>query len=337
VFLKTWKNGERVILAIHVDDCLATGSNQVLVNEAKEGVNGKYKMTDLGPCKWLLGIKIIRDLKNHTTSLSQHAYIESILARFNFDHVKPLSTPIDPNIPLTMAQSPSTLAEIAKMRNIPYREAVGSLMYASMGTRPDITFATSTVAQFLENPGMAHWEAVKRIFRYLKGTKEMRLVYGDEERDLQGWVDADGASQDHSRAISGYVFMVDGGAVLWSSKKQELVTLSTTEAEYVAQTHAAKEAVWLCHLFGELFPVINKPTDLHSDSQSAIALGIGGHYHARTKHIDIRYHFIRYIIEAGSIKLIYCPTDQQTADTLTKALPSVKAKHFARAMGLRSD
>ena len=273
MFLKMWKNGERVILAVHVDDCLATGSNQALVNEAKERVNGKYKMTDLGPCKWLLGIKIERDLENHTTSLSQHAYIESILARFNFDDVKPLSMPIDPNVPLTKAQSPLTLAEITKMRNVPYREAVGSLMYASMGTRPDVTFATSTVAQFLENPGMAHWEAVKRIFRYLKGTKEMRLVYGDEERDLQGWVDADGASQDHRRAISGYVFMVDGGAVSWSSKKQELVTLSTTEAEYVAQTHAAKEAVWLRRLFGELFPVINKPTDLHSDSQSAIALG----------------------------------------------------------------
>ena len=91
-------------------------------------------------------------------------------------------------------------------------------MYASMGTRPDVTFATSTVAQFLENPGVAHWEAVKQIFQYLKGTKKMRLVYGDEERDLQGWVDADGASQDHRRAISGYVFMVDGGVVSWSSK-----------------------------------------------------------------------------------------------------------------------
>ncbi len=131
--------------------------------------------------------------------------------------------------------------------------------------------------------------------------------------------------------------MVDGGAVLWSSKKQELVTLLTTEAEYVAQTHVAKEAVWLCCLFGELFPVINKPTDLHSDSQSVIIFTIGGHYHVQTKHINIHYHFIRYIIEAGSIKLIYCPTDQQTADMLTKVLPSVKTKHFTYAMGLCSD
>jgi len=112
------------------------------------------------------------------------------------------------------------------------------------------------------------------------------------------------------------------------------VTLSTTEAEYVAATHAAKEAVWLCRLIGELFSTVAEPTTLFGDNQSAIVLAHGGQYHARTKHIDIRYHFIRYIIEAGSIKLIYCPTDDQTADTLTKALPSVKAKHFANVMGL---
>jgi len=297
-------------------------------------------LTDLGPCKWLLGIKIERDLENQTISLSQHAYIDSILARFNFENAKPVLTPMDPNVPLSKAQSPSKLDDIAKMRNVPYREAMGSLMYVSMGTRPDITFAVSTVAQFLENPGIVHWEAVKHIFCYLKGTRNISLVYGDKKEDLQGWVDADGASQDHRRAISGYVFMVDGGAVSWTSKKQEIVTLSTTEAEYVAATHAAKEAVWLRRLFGEIFPAsseINNVTHLHSDNKSAIALATGlGQYHARTKHIDIRYHFIRYIIDAGSIKLVYCPTDDQTADTLTKALPSLKVKHFAHAMGLRS-
>ena len=155
--------------------------------------------------------------------------------------------------------------------------------------------------------------------------------------DLVGFADADGASQDHRRAISGYVFMVDGGAVSWSSKKQELVTLSTTEAEYVAATHAVKEALWLRRLISDLFPDgLSAPTTLYGDNQSAIALAHGGQYHSRTKHIDIRYHFIRYIIEAGSIKLIYCPTDEQTADTLTKALPSTKVKHFAAAMGLRT-
>ena len=191
------------------------------------------------------------------------------------------------------------------------------------------------MAQFLENPGRDHWEAVKRIFRYLKGTRELSLVFGGKKEDLQGWVDADEASQEHRRAISGYVFMVDGGAVSWTSKKQELVTLSTTEAEYVAATHAAKEAMWLWALFGEVFGNIGQTTTIFGDNKSALALATGGQYHPRTKHIDIRYHFIRYIIEAQSIKLIYCPTDQQTADPLTKALPSLKLKHFAMEMGLR--
>jgi hypothetical protein len=161
------------------------------------------------------------------------------------------------------------------------------------------------------------------------------LVFGEKKEDLQGWVDVDGASQEHRRATSGYVFIVDGGAVSWTSKKQELITLSTMEAEYVAATHVVKEAMWLWALFGKIFGNIGQTMTIFGDNKSAIALVHGSNYHARTKHIDICYHFIRYIIKAGSIKLIYCPTDEQTMDTLTKALPSTKAKHFAMAMGLR--
>ena len=323
-----------IILAVHVDDCMVTGSSGKLVNDFKRDMNTKYRITDLGPAHWLLGIKITRDFDNQIISLSQHSYIDSIITRFNFNDLKPLSIPMDPSVPLSRSQSPTKIEDVAKMKSVPYREAVGSLMYAAMGTRPDIAFATSTVAQFSENPGWIHWEAVKRIFRYLLGTKNLELVYGGEKRGLVGYVDADGASQEHRRAISGYVFLIDGGAVSWSSKKQELVTLSTTEAEYVAATHAAKEAIWLRRLIGEVFKPIDGPTVLFSDSQSAIALAKDGHYHARTKHIDIRYHFIRYIIEEGTMKLNYCPTDDMTADTLTKALPSMKAKHFATALGL---
>ena len=120
----------------------------------------------------------------------------------------------------------------------------------------------------------------------------------------------------------------------WSSKEQELVTLSTAEAEYIAQTHTAKEAIWLRYLLTEIFKSINMPTTLFSDSKSAITLANDRHYHTHTKHIDIWYHFIHYIIEAGTIKLVYCPINDMTADTLTKALPSVKSKHFAMALGL---
>ena len=219
VFVKEEKDSV-IILAVHVDDCMVIGHPPSAIERFKVEINEKYKMTDLGTCTWLLGIRLNRDLAKKTISLSQLPYIESIVTRFNFDDLKPSSIPIDPCQPLGRSQCPSSLADIARMKNVPYREAVGALMYVSMGTRPDITFAVSTVAQFLDNPAWVHWEAVKRIFRYLKGTKTLELVYGNDTWDLIGFVDADGSSQEHRRAISGYVFMVDGGAVSWSSKKQ---------------------------------------------------------------------------------------------------------------------
>jgi hypothetical protein len=140
------------------------------------------------------------------------------------------------------------------MKNTPYRDAIGSLMYAAVATRPDIAFAVSTLSQFLDNPGDLHWEATKRVFHYLAGTKDYELTFGSECHDLEGFTDADGAMQEHHHAISGYTFLSDGGAVSWSSKKQELITLSTAEAEFVAATHVAKEAIWLCKLLGDIYP-----------------------------------------------------------------------------------
>ena len=167
-----------VILVVHVDDCMVTGNSKAFINKFKIEMNEKYKLTDLGPAHWLLGIKITCNHPEKTISLSQHAYIESIITQFNFNDLKPLSIPIDPLIPLLKSQSPSKLEDIMKMKNIPYCEVVGSLMYATMGTRPDIAFTTSTVAQFSENPGWIHWEAVKIIFHYLSGTKRLELTYG---------------------------------------------------------------------------------------------------------------------------------------------------------------
>ena len=161
------------------------------------------------------------------------------------------------------------------------------------------------------------------------------LIFGEKEANLIGWVDADGSQEEDRRAFTGYAFLIDGGAVSWSSKQQEIVVLSTTEGEYVAATHAAKEALWLRSFIGEVFGSTLTPTTLFSDNKSAIALSRDHQYHARTKHIDIRYHFIRWVIEDGSIRLVFCPTEDMIADTLTKPLPSTKAKHFATELGLR--
>ena len=328
-------DGHTLILVVHVDDCIFTGSSPQLIAEYKQKFHARYALTDLGPVSWLLGIKITRNREEHTISLSQTAYIEQIVERFGLSDAKAYATPMVPGVVYSRGESPSAPIEADRMRRVPYREAIGSLMYASVATRPDITFAVSTLSQFLDNPGDAHWEAVKRIFRYLSGTKGLELTYGGDRHDLVSYTDADGATQDHRRAISGHVFLIDGGAVSWSSRKQELVTLSTAEAEYVAATHAAKEALWLRRLIHELFPSLARPTTLYCDNQAALKLVEDDNYRARTKHIDIRYHFVREVAKNGALILIYCPTAEMVADILTKALPKWKASFHNSTLGLR--
>src|SRR5271168_2704740 len=323
-----------LIVLVHVDDCSIVGKTKALIARFKVEIAKFVEITDMGELHWILGIEVRRIREERKILLSQKSYIDSILRRYNFDDLKPVSTPMDPNTRLTSAQSPSTTEELGAMRNIPYHEAVGSLMYATLGTRPDICFAVQTVSRFNSKPGLAHWEAVKRIFRYLKGTKELWLGYGGVARELVGFVDADGSMGEDRRAISGYAFIINGGAVSWSAKRQEIISLSTTESEYGAATYAAKEALWLRQLILQLFGILLPATPLFCDNQSAIALAKEHQYHARTKHIDVRFHFIRWIIEDGKLRLIYCPTDEMVADVLTKALVSTKVKHFASELGL---
>jgi hypothetical protein len=222
------------------------------------------------------------------------------------------------------------------MRNVPYREAIGSLMYAALGTCPDISFAVSFLMQFMQNPGRPHWEAVKRVFRYLKGTKGTCLVSGGSQGGFEAYSDADWASQEHRHSISGYVFTIDGGAVSWSSKKQPIVALSTTEAKYIATTHAAKEALWIRAFLADIACPLEKPITIHLDNISAISITKNNEYHPHTKHIDICYHFIHHATQEGLIHVDYVPTDNMAADMFTKALPWQKVSHLNVMVGLRS-
>jgi hypothetical protein len=328
--------GDLTVVVVHVDDCSIVATTIRLVEELKAGLRAHFEVTDLGELHWMLGIEVKRDRPGRVVHLSQRAYIDAILRRHQLADLKPLSTPMDHQVRLSTEQKPASAAECAMMRDVPYREAVGALNWAALATRPDIAFAVATVARFAQDPGPAHWEAVKRIFRYLSGTRDLWLTYGEESSPLEGYADADGSMAEDRRAISGYAFLIDGGAVSWSSKRQEIVSLSTTESEYVAATHGGKEALWLRSLISEVFGTLTSPTTLFSDNQAAIALTRDHQYHPRTKHIDVRYHWIRWVVEKGSIRLVYCPTDDMVADVLTKALPSAKVKHFAASLGLRA-
>jgi hypothetical protein len=220
------------------------------------------------------------------------------------------------------------------MKKVPYREAIGSLMYAAVATRPDISFAVSALLQFLENPGQLHWEAVKRVLRYLSGTKDHALTYGNERHELLGFTDTDRALQEHRHAVSGYTFLINGAAVSWASRKQEIITLYTAKAEYVAATHTAKESIWLRWFTESLFGPIPTPTTFYCDNQAAIHLAMDNNYHAHTKHINIRFHFIRQTITDGHINIKYCPTEDMTVDILTKVLPKFKVALHSLTLGI---
>ncbi|THH16855.1 hypothetical protein EUX98_g9236 [Antrodiella citrinella] len=334
VFYRYLPNDEFVVLFIHVDDMTMIAPSMKHMDALKRKIKDHVEVVDSGEVNWMLGIEIKRDRRKRTISLGQESYVTQILSRYGFEDLRILSTPLNSALVLSKDQSPTSVEEIAMMRDKPYRETLGALMYASVATRPDITYAVSLLSRFSEKPGMAHWNAVKRVYAYLKGTKGWWLTLGgDENSPAVGYSDADGMSNPDRHAISGYAFLI-GGAVSWSSKRQEIVSVSTTEAEYVALTHAFKEAIWLRNFIIEVFRAPPLPMNVKSDSMGAIALAKDDKFHARTKHIDIRFHFVRYNIEDKKIILTYCPTDDMTADIFTKALDNMKAKHFAASLGL---
>jgi hypothetical protein len=329
------KNGHLLILAVHVDDCMLTSDSAKMITEFKEKLNNCYALTDLGPIHWLLGIKITCNHTACTISLSQTAYINDIVKHFDLTNTKSYAIPMVPGGIYSKKDAPASPKESVCMKNTPYREVVGSLMYAAIATCPDIAYTVSALSQFLDNPGDAHWQVVKHVLRYLIGTRSHELTYGGECHDLEGYTDTDGTMQEHHHTVSGYAFIMDGTTVSWSLKKQELVTLSTAEAKYVTATHTAKEAIWLCQLLSDIHPSAPTCIPLHCNNQAAIKLATNNNYHTRTKHIDVCYCFICQTVKQGAITLAYCPTKDMVANVLTKALPCWKVVAHALALGIR--
>jgi hypothetical protein len=301
----------------------STGSaNHLIQKQLPE----RFEISDLGPINWLLGVSITRNLKAKTISLSQQAYFEQIIARFGLQDACSTVTPMEPGIDLSLdspAVSPTVLTPAEKTK---YREMIGCLMYAAVMTHPNIAFAVSTLSQYLESPRTTHLIAVTRVFCYLSGTKSLKLILGGDYSNLTRYSDADWASHTHRHSISGFVYFVGIGAVTWSSKKQPIVTLSSTEAEYVVLTHASKDSLWIHKLLTELSSIFSftLPTTLFCDNQGAIHLSKDATFHGHTKHIDVHFHFICQTITTGHVILQYCPTDDMIGDIFTKSLAQIK-------------
>jgi len=187
-----------------------------------------------------------------------------------------------------------------------------------IASRPDLAQSIQQISQHNQKPTMTHLKAARQGLRYLKGTTDQGITYdGKKGLKIEAWSDANWGTEEGRESISGFVFTIAGGAVSWSSKKQSSVALSTTESEYMAILHALKEMIWIHRLLEELGYDVSNQNTIYTDSQSAIALAHNPEHHARTKHIDIQYHFIRNCVEDGRLQLEYCPTEDMVADGLT--------------------
>ena len=337
-----------VLIALYVDDLLILSNNVSELTHFKTDLALRFSMTDLGEAQYVLGIQIQRNRAAHTLTISQAEYVRNVLERFGMASSKVVRTPLEISSTLTKADCPAAgaPADAAFIRQ--YQSAVGAIMYAMLGTRPDIAFAVTALSQFNSNPGPSHWLAVKHVLRYLRGTTDYQLTYGAwggpvtpavhaRPLNLHGFCDSDWASNpDDRRSVTGYVFMLGRGAVSWQAQKQTTVALSSVEAEYMASALATKEAIWWRTFLNELELPANAATTIYSDSQGSIALSKNPEHHGRSKHIDIRHHFVREQVAAGTVKLEYVPTEAMLADVLTKPLSGDKHTKLLKHMGLRS-
>lgn len=324
--------GEAFLVA-YVDDMLISSPSRSATAQIKQDLAKKWRMTDLGEAKFVLGLRITRDQSRGTITLSQEAYIDTLLEKFDMVDAAPVSTPAEAGKKLEPE------GEACKAGTTAYQALVGCLMWTSLCTRPDITYAVAALSRFNASPTEAHWKAGKRVLRYLKGTKALGLELGGPKSslNLEGWIDADyGGDLEKRRSTTGYAMSFCGGIVSWSSRLQKTIATSTTEAEYMALTEGAKEVAWLRAMARDLGVRLDGPVQLWGDNQSALKLAENPGFYRRTKHIDIQWHFIRQEVAEGRVRLDYIATANQRADILTKGLARPAHERLADALGVRS-
>jgi hypothetical protein len=319
-----------LILQLHVDDMLIFGSDLHAVLEFKTQLGETFRMTDENECSWYLGMHVVQ--KPGEVYIHQKQYIDQILAKHDFENITPASTPARGKL----TKQDDRVADPTFRQE--YQSKVGSLNFAANQTRPDISFATGYVARYASNPDQSHMDAVNRIFAYLNSDRGKGIRYsGKYGFDLKGFVDSDFAGcEDSRRSTTGWVFTLAGGPISWNSQRQKTVATSTLDAEYVAGAEAAKEAIWIRNFINDLrIPGIYvKSVPLYIDCNSALKLTRNPEFHSKSKHIDVKYHFIREKVEEGAINTERVGTKDNLADVLTKALPRDAHEDLVSHMGL---
>jgi hypothetical protein len=333
------KGKDKLWIPVHVDDQGLASNSRRLLDWVKDALQKKFKIRDLGPATTFLGIQITRDRPNRKLYLSQHRYIDDLLDRFNMGNANSHNyvTPLDPGCKLTPATEPATYEESAEMAQIPYREAVGGLQWASITTRPDIAYATGVLGQFTQDPRPQHWKAVQHVLRYLKGTRRWRLAYGrsTDGIPLKQYGDASYAGDYDRKSINGGATFIGNCLVAWHSKRQSTVATSTAAAEYYAAHAAGREALATRHILSELGYAHTGPTPLYCDNQATCKITCDPKHDSRLKHVDVLWHWLREQVDYQNLSIHYIPTQQMVADIFTKSLSADKHITLCKALGLQ--
>lgn len=332
VYIKEVAENRFVYLLLYVDDMLLAAKGMDEITKLKKLLSSEFDMKDLGSARRILGMDIFRNREAGTLQLSQSEYLQKVLKKFNMVDCKSSNTPVGAHFKLSAIEDAS---EMLNPEEIPYSSAVGSVMYAMVGSRPDLAYGVGLVSRYMSRPGELHWEAIKWLLRYIKGASKVCLTYTKgKEFAIEGFSDSDYAADlDRRRSISGYVFRVGGNTVSWRSCLQPIVALCTTEAEYIALTEAVKEGIWISGLLEEL-GYKQKKFSVWCDSQSAICLSKNKVYHERTKHFASKYHFIRDWVESGEVEVPKIPSSRNPADMLTKVIPVTKFNEALRLLNV---
>ena len=317
-----------IIAVVYVDDAIFTGNNKKFLNEIKALFMKKWECRDLGEVKEFLRMRVERH--GQTIKLDQRDYLKKVLERFSMINAKPAPTP------LPTGQNPKAATDKALSKLLSdYQSIIGSLLYLMIGTRPDIAFAVTKLAQFATNPSQEHFDRAKYICHYLVGTMDYALVYdGKSGKGLTAYTDSDWASDLITRrSVTGFFFKLANCIISWRSHAQTTVAHSSTEAEYMAISDCSRQVIWMCNIFMELgIPLA--PIPIYGDNQGSIFIGSNPVQEIRTKHIDIRYHYVRECIAEKKIEVFFVPTEDNPADLFTKNLGHIKLNKFRALLGL---
>jgi hypothetical protein len=334
LFTKKNQNGKMDFILVWVDDLILCSDSETFAIEFKKAIETRYKISEFSELHWFLGMNIAVDRQKNEIRINQKKYINNILEKHGMEDCKPVSTPAIENTKLTKQDCPREgSVEQNEMRKMDYRGIVGSLNYLAQSTRPDIAFVAHRLSCFVNNPSKIHYVAAKRVLRYLKGTKDVELIYRKDTDGLKmsAVSDADWAGNtDNSRSTSGFGVKLNkrSATISWNSKLQNTIALSTAEAELAACKLAVQEIIYIKGLLEDVNITTTEPIEISTDNQAMIAMCNNASQFAKTKHVAISINFVKDNIAKKKVKLSYLPTDAMPADLLTKHLGRIKSLRF---------